>query len=205
MSVAHIEILVEEPSMDALLQILLPKILRAITFRVRAFQCKAKLLKHLPDRLRGYRRWLPDNWRLLVIVDRDNDDCKVLKETLEKAAARAGFRTRSSSTGTTYSVVNRLAIEELEAWYFGDWDAVRAAYKRVPKTIPEKKAYRDPDAIAGGTWEAFERILKQAGYFTTGLRKVEAARSIAPHMNILQNTSGSFRALFDALTAMGDS
>jgi hypothetical protein len=26
-------------------------------------------------------------------------------------------------------VVNRLAIEELEAWYFGDWEAVRAAYQ----------------------------------------------------------------------------
>jgi hypothetical protein len=38
-------------------------------------------------------------------------------------------------------------------------------YPRVSKSTPERAKYRDPDAIAGGTWEAFERILQNAGYF----------------------------------------
>ncbi len=35
----------------------------------------------------------------------------------------------------------------------------------------------DPDAIPGGTWEAFERVLQRSGYFQTGLRKLEAAQT----------------------------
>jgi hypothetical protein len=204
MSVSHIEVLVEEPSMEALLQILLPRILGTISFHIHPFQCKTELLKHLPIRLRGYGHWLPEDWRILVIVDRDNDDCNELKHILEETALDEGFITRSSRHGPRYSVVNRLAIEELEAWYFGDWMAVRAAYPRVKGTIPDKSAYRDPDAIRGGTWESFEQILRQAGYFKTGLRKIEAARSIAPHMSIPQNTSRSFQIFHEAIVEMAN-
>jgi hypothetical protein len=204
MSVEHFEVLVEEPSMEALLQVLLPGILGTVEFRVHAFQCKAELLKHLPNRLRGYKPWLPEYWRILVIVDRDDTDCTALKENLEKMARDVHLPTRSSRKDANYTIINRLAIEELEAWYFGDWEAVRRAYPRVPATIPKKKPYRDPDAIAGGTWEAFERILKNAGYFTTGLRKVEAARTIARYMEPVRNTSHSFRVLFDALSEIRD-
>ena len=99
-------------------------------------------------------------------------------------------------------VVNRLAIEELEARYFGDWEAVRAAYPRTSATIPSQSKYRNPDAIAGGTWEAFERVLQKAGYFTGGLRKVEAARAVATHMEASRNTSPSFCAFRDVLLEM---
>ena len=64
------------------------------------------------------------------------------------------------------STANRIVMEELEAWNFGDWEAVRAAYPRVSKGVPRQVGYRDPDAIAGRTWEAFERIMKRSGYFT---------------------------------------
>jgi hypothetical protein len=67
---------------------------------------------------------------------------------------------------------------------------------------PDKAAYRAPDKIKGGTWEAFLRVLQQAGYFTTGLRKIEAARAIAEHMVPSRNTSPSFCALRDALDEM---
>ena len=99
-------------------------------------------------------------------------------------------------------MVNRLAIEELEAWYFGDWSAVKSAYQRVPVNIPRTARYRDPDMITGGTWEAFQRILQRAGYFETGLRKIEAARAIAAHMTPSENTSRSFQSLRTALMKM---
>jgi len=98
--------------------------------------------------------------------------------------------------------VNRMAIEELEAWFFGDWEAVRAAYPGVDENVPKKSKYRDPDAISGGTWEALERILRRAGHFQTGLRKIEAARAIAQHMNPAENRSQSFCAFRDALSEM---
>lgn len=202
MKIERVEVLVEEPSMEAALQILLPRLLATISFQIHPFQCKAELLKHLPARLQAYRRWLPDNWRILVVVDRDQDDCLNLKRSLQEMAHAAGFSIRDAGVGAPCLVVNRLAIEELEAWYFGDWAAVRMAYPRVSATIPQKKGYRDPDSISGGTWEAFERILQKAGYFKTGLRKVEAARAIGPHMDPIRNTSHSFRVLCDALAKM---
>jgi hypothetical protein len=137
-----------------------------------------------------------------VVVDRDDDDCDELKARLEKMAVDARLATRSKAGGRPYVVVNRLAIEELEAWYFGDWEAVRASYPRVPATIPSQARYRDPDAVAGGTWEELERVLQKAGYFKIGLAKIEAAKAIAANMAPGRNSSRSFQVLRDALAEM---
>lgn len=202
MSVERIEVLVEEPSMEMALRVLLPKILGSTSFEVYPHQGKADLLARLPERLRGYATWLPDSWRIVVIVDRDDDDCISLKTQLEEIARTAKLASRSVARGDGYVVVNRIAIEELEAWYFGDWEAVTGSYPRVPVTIPAKSQYRDPDAIRGGTWEAFERVLQQAGYFKQGLAKIEAARTIAAHMSPAKNTSRSFQVFRDAMSEM---
>jgi hypothetical protein len=202
MAVSHVEVLVEEPSMEAALRVLLPRVLGELSFEVYSHQCKDDLLRCLPDRLRGYAAWLPDDYRIVVVVDRDDDDCLALKQRLEQMASDAQLRSRSNAGDRPYQVVNRLAIEELESWYFGDWGAVRAAYPRVPETIPNQAKYRDPDAIAGGTWEAFERVLKRAGYHQTGLRKIEAARAVAEHWQPQTNRSHSFRILHNVLREM---
>lgn len=186
--------------MEAFLQTLLPRMLPdGPTFEIHAFGGKGDLLGKLDQRLRGYRRWLPPDWRLVVMVDRDNDDCHELKAQLEESAANAGLRTRSQSGAGNWQLVNRVVIEELEAWYFGDWDAVRTAYPKVNPNLPRQRGYRDPDDIKGGTWEAFERILKRYGYFTTGLRKIEAAHAVAAHIAVDQNRSQSFARFRDAI------
>lgn len=110
---------------------------------------------------------------------------------MDEIASAAGLRTHRRDGGS-WQVVNRLAIEELEAWFFGDWEAVMSAYPRVADNIPHQAGYRDPDAITGGTWEALERVLQRVGYFKTGLRKIEAARSIAEHLVPERNRSRSF-------------
>jgi hypothetical protein len=188
--------------MEAALTELLPRVLRGLGFTIHAHQCKDDLLKRLPGQLRGYAAWLPEDWRIVVIVDRDADDCVDLKQMLDDLVASAGLRHKSSSIAGQWQVANRLAIEELEAWYFGDWDAVRAAYPRVSPTTANQSRYRDPDAIAGGTWEALERILKRAGYFRTGLRKVEASRAIAAYWEPSRNSSRSFQKLMDCLNEL---
>lgn len=208
MTVEHVELLVEEPSMEAALRLLLPKVLGDLSFEIYPHQCKDELLLRLPQRLRGYgqRRksdaWFRDSCRIVVVIDRDDDNCTKLKRRLEKIANEAGLATRSSAKGGAYMVVNRLAIEELEAWYFGDWEAVRAAYPRASATISSQAKYRNPDEIAGGTWEAFERVLQKAGYYSGGLRKVEAARAVATQMEPSRNTSPSFCTFRDVLREM---
>ena len=199
----HFVFLLEEESMEAFLQALLPRLLpEACSHETHTVQGKRDLKRTLEARLRGYARWLPENWRIFVLVDRDRDDCEALKDELEGTARRAGLQT--ISRGGHWLLANRIVIEELEAWYFGNWQAVRQAYPRISPRIPNRAGYRDPDGIAN-TWEAFERILQRHGYFTTGLRKKEAARAVAEHIDPAENCSGSFsvfhRTLMDAIPA----
>lgn len=200
MTAIHLELLVEEPSMEAFLRALLPRLLpQGRSFQVHPFQGKSDLLGKLQARLRGYAKWLPDDWRIVVVVDRDDDDCRNLKERLEDIAASAGILTRSMAHGRPWQLVNRIAVEELEAWYFGDWAAVCSAYPRVSADIPNKASFRDSDAVRGGTWAAFERVLQRYGYFKAGLPKIEAARTIGAKSLVGRNHSQSFAAFRDAI------
>ena len=200
MNVHHLEVLTEELSMEAFLETLLPSLLPVgATFAIHSFGGKQALLKNLRNRLRGYSRWLPKGYRIVVVIDRDAGDCLELKTRLESISRGSGLVTRSCAEGGRWQVVNRIAVEELEAWYFGDWAAVCEAYPRTSRNIPGKASYRDPDAIRGGTWEAFERIMQRHGYFGAGLRKVEAAHAVARFMDPMRNSSASFAKFRDAV------
>jgi hypothetical protein len=201
MRAEHLEILVEERSMEAFLLELLPRLLGdQTTFRVYPSQGKPDLLRNLPARLRAYAKFLPASHRIVVIVDRDDDDCRELKRALEQAAAGAGLKTRQGGSIADWRVVNRIAVEELEAWYFGDWNAVQQCFPGVPATLEKRAGFRDPDGIRGGTWEAFERVLQRAGYFESGLRKTEAARSLGRLVMPERTTSRSFAVFCEALS-----
>ena len=188
--------------MEAFLRAVLPKLLGDTHFTIHAFRGKDQLLKRLPSRLNGYARWIPPDYRIVVLVDRDNEDCGKLKAQLEQMAFNAGLTTRSQPVGGRFTVINRIVIEELEAWYFGDWQAVQRVYPRVSQYVPAKSRYRDPDAIQGGTWEHFARVLRRAGYYKNGLRKIEAAQTIGPLIDLENNRSHSFQCFRDALRGL---
>jgi hypothetical protein len=191
----HIEFLVEEDSSAEALKFLVPKIVgNEVTFFLHSFQGKRDLLDALPERLEGYSKWLPDDWRIVVLTDRDDDDCLRLKRQLDEIAMRKHLVTASSrSAGISIQVLNRIAVEELEAWFFGDVDALVAAYPRVPATLARKRGFRDSDGITGGTWEALERTLQRAGYYRAGMPKIEVARKVSALMEPRRNRSGSFK------------
>lgn len=195
----HLEILVEEPSAEATLNYLVPRIVPDVSFDVHPYSGKPDLLAKLPQRLQGYSKWLPDDWRIVVLVDEDREDCLTLKQQLEGAANKAGLVMRSSAASKQKPIqlANRIAIEELEAWFFGDVPAIVQAYPKVSPNLGKKAKYRDPDGIGGGTWEALERVLKKAGYHPGG--KIEVARNISQHMDPDNNTSHSFQVFRDAL------
>jgi hypothetical protein len=203
----HFEFLVEELSAEAALSELLPRLIGPdATFRIHPHQGKKDLLDNLLGKLRGYSRWLPNDVRdvrIVVLIDLDSGDCKKVKATLEQLARAAGLKTKSSAKGQDKpQVLNRIAIEELEAWFFGDVEALCSAYPGVPPTLAAKSGFRDPDTIKGGTWERLERVLQKAGYFKGGLAKIAAAREIAKHMQPERNRSKSFGVFRDGLQAM---
>ena len=187
--------------MEAALEYIAPMILGAQhTFKSHNFGDKPSLLKKLPDRLRGYRSWLPNDWLLVVLIDEDRQDCHDLKDRLENIAVAAGYKTKSNAVaGDRFHIINRIVIEELEAWFFGDIEALVTAYHKISRNLENKARFRDPDAISGGTWEAMERVLQKKGYYPQRLPKIEVAEAVSQHMDPDRNRSRSFQVFRDGL------
>jgi hypothetical protein len=166
-----LEVFVEEQSAEVALKSLLPKIVPGVAFQVVSFNGKTDLLRKLPDRLRGYTHyWAEMGLRIVVLLDRDNDDCVELKNRLAEIAREAGL----PADATLF----RIVIEELEAWFFGDVPALHAAYPKVPPSLGSQTKFRDPENVPGRASKGLAHVLRD--YHKKGLEKVRAAREIAP-------------------------
>ncbi|MBC3991090.1 DUF4276 family protein [Streptomyces sp. AC563] len=200
----ELEVLVEEESASEALKPLLARVLQGsdVQLRIRRFQGKPDLLKKLPDRLLGYAaaRRRGSDVRVVVLVDRDNDDCATLKKDLDRFARQAGLTPRvDADNAGCFDVLNRIAIRELESWYFGDWDAVRKAFPKVAKEAP--RAYRaNPDLPAGKASDVFEKILSSSGVRIAS--KPEWGRRIGPRLSVEENRSPSFHAFLSGVRAL---
>jgi len=200
MRTEHIELFVEEASMAIALRTLVPKIRADLTFNIYEFQGCQDLLGKLPNRFKGYRSWFPPNWRIIVLIDRDRKNCLALKRQILNMAKQAGLRSQALRNATPQVLV-RLAVEELESWFFGDIPALCAAFPGVSPDLGKRAGFRDPDAIKD-TWEQLERVLQRAGYFRGGLQKIRCAREVTQHMEPASNLSHSFRVFRDGLRAL---
>jgi Domain of unknown function (DUF4276) len=151
----HIELQVKEPSAEEVLRCILPRLIGdKVSYRIINYGGKRRMLQRLPKRLQAYAKRLREGekLRLVVLLDRDDDDCRELKGCLESMARAAGLSTKTAPHGDgSFFVVNRLAIEELEAWFLGDGDAIRAAFPRIGR-YEAQASYRNPDQVRGGTW-----------------------------------------------------
>lgn len=199
-----IEFLVEEPSTEEALKHLLPSLIRQrARWKLINLGSKYRLLKVLPKRLAAYRQRIDtgEDLRVVVMVDRDNDDCAALKRQLEDAAVRAGLVTKSApAVDGRFVVVNRIVIEELESWFIGDPAALRLAFTSLPRIIETKGMFRTPDQ--GGSWESLHRFLKRHGIYRSGYPKIDAARRIAPKMDLRGNRSPSFQIFIQGVESL---
>lgn len=200
----HVDFHVEEPSMEVALRHLLPAVVRdRATYSIINYRSKERLLRTLPQRLRAYfERVAREDLRILVLVDRDDDDCLELKGRLERFAQQAGLRTKTTAGAGSFHVVNRIVVEELEAWFFGDVEALRAIYPKIPASLVRNASYRDPDNVRGGTWEALHRLLKKHGYLGEVFPKKMIAEEIAAKMNPERNRSRSFRCFVEGVESL---
>lgn len=200
----QIEILVEEQSAEEALKHLLPRLIgNRAKWKLINLGSKYKLLGALPQRLAAYSQRIGqgEDLRVMVLVDRDDDDCKVLKRRLEAAAVNAGLATKSTPDAEgRFHIVNRIVIEELESWFIGDPAALRQAFTSLPAVDATKGIFRNPDN--GGSWEALHRFLKKHGVYKSSYPKIEAARRIAPRLDLNANRSHSFRVFVDGVEAL---
>lgn len=200
----RIEFLVEEPSAEEALKHLLPRLVKQrAQWKLINLGSKYKLLKALPQRLAAYRQRIAagEDLRVVVLVDRDNDDCAALKVQLEDAARRSSLATKSDpDIDGQFYVVNRIVIEELESWFIGDPAALRQAFTSLPRIDERSGIFRTPDN--GGTWEALHRFLKRHGIYKSSYPKIDAARRIAPNLDPQANRSPSFRIFVQGVEAL---
>jgi len=191
----RIEILVEEPSAEEALRHLLPKIVSDRSrIKIINMGSKHKLLSALPARLRAYRQRIDkgEQLRLVVLVDRDNEDCIHLKHKLERMAHEAGLHTKTAPDAHgSFTVLNRIVVEELESWFIGDPQALRKAFPSLSAINVKTRPFSNPDN--GGSWENLHRFMKKHGLYRNCFPKIDAAQKIAPHMDIRNNRSASFR------------
>ena len=205
----HFEVLVEDQSGKAMLDILLKKIIdEPHTFEVKSYKgighiprnlmstsdaSKRLLLDQLPRLLRGYGRTFagyPEDYPAAVIVVCDLDD-RCLKNFREELFAVLNACDPKPETRFC------IAIEEGEAWLLGDIPAVKAAYPSARDNVLNR--YKN-DAICG-TWELLadavyrggSKKLKSEAWPAVGREKSNWSKTIAPHMDVENNASPSFR------------
>ena len=141
--------------MEKTIDNLAPKIIKdRATYKIINYRGKTRLLRELPKRLRAYRnRIKKEDIKIVVLLDEDRKSCLELKGVLEKLSENAGLYTKSNpDSDGKFTVINRIVIEELEAWFFGDSEALIKCYPKLPRNLRLKAQYRTPDTIKGVTW-----------------------------------------------------
>ena len=208
----HIEVLIEDSSGERLLGVLLPKLLGEQgdphTWRTHHYKgvgrlprdlkpsgdpVKRILLDQLPRLLQGYGR-TPGIDAVVVVVDSDKRNCQDFLAELKSLA---------DSCQPAPRTLFRLAIEEIEAWYFGDRLALFAAYPRAKADVLDRYVQDSPC----GTWELLadaiypggSKSIKKSGWPSPGQIKHDWAARIGPQLELDRNVSPSFHKLLDGL------
>ena len=99
-----------------------------------------------------------------------------------------------------------IAIEEGEAWFLGDRNAIMRAYPNAKEDVLDQYSQ---DEICG-TWELLADAifpggaitLSEKGYHIVGQEKFRWAENISPHMTIESNESTSFDYFMKKLTEL---
>ncbi|MCE1249002.1 MAG: DUF4276 family protein [Firmicutes bacterium] len=211
----HFEVLIEDQSGKTTMEILLPKIIgENHTFRIIAYKGIGRipkdigknenpghriLLNSLPRLLKGYgqtfKGYGAENKALLVVIcDLDNKRLTEFKNELLSL-----LESCSPKPETLFI----FAIEEGEAWFLGDTEAVKKAYPNAKEQV--LKTYVN-DSICG-TWEKLAdaiynggaKALEKKGFHAIGEEKSKWARKITPLMNLNKNNSPSFCYFLDKL------
>jgi len=208
----HIEVLVEDSSGAKLIEALMPHVIgpegEPHTWRIHPYKgigripqgltakadpAKRALLDQLSRLLSGYGK-TPGVDAVVVVMDNDKRNCK------EFLAELNAILTRCSPAPRT---LFRLAIEEMEAWFLGDQQALLAAYPKAKKDVLAR--YKQ-DSICN-TWELLadavypggQASIYKAGWPLPGQIKHEWAEKIAPYMNVEINASHSFGKFRDGV------
>lgn len=174
--------------MKVLLEGLLPRLVPDLPFLCITHEGKQDLEKSIPRKLRA---WTEPGVRFVVVHDNDSGDCRALKARLSGLCCEAG----------SGDAMIRIPCQELEAWYFGEPEALAKAYDRPELARLSRKArYRDPDVVSNPSHQ-IEALVPE-------FQKISGARRMAGVLTGDGNRSHSFRVFLDGVrrlaSTMGD-
>ena len=176
-------LMVEEPSMKELLNILLPKILPDnIGWLVIPHNGKGDLRASITKKLQG---WLIADDKFVIVHDQDSNDCLQLKNELLLLCQNC-----------RNDFLVRIVCVELESWFFGDLKAVSLAYGKDYTQLTAKRKFRDPDKLKN-VKEEFHRLVHVH-------QPISGAKMIGLHMSIGNNKSHSFNTFVSGVKRICD-
>ena len=167
----HFEILVEDISGKTALEIIVPKIISAEhTFKIISYKGigriptdlksasdpkKRILLDQLPQLVQGYgqtfSQYPPDCPAVLIVIcDLDNRCLSTFRRELLDIVNKCNLPPKTQFC---------IAIEEGEAWYLGDFAAIKKAYPKAKQKVLD--SYTN-DSICG-TWEKLADAVYSGG------------------------------------------
>lgn len=172
--------LLEEPSAEAMLEGILPRMLPpSVSYRCIVFEGKQDLEAQMVRRMRLYR--VPGA-RFIVLRDKDSGDCRIAKARLVAKCAEA----------QKPEAVVRIACHELESWYLADLAAVEAGLGMSGLTrLQGKNPYRAPDTLGSPS-----RKLRD---IAPGYQKIGGSRLIGQHLDLGNTRSRSFHNFVKAI------
>jgi hypothetical protein len=216
----HLEILIEDLSGKKSLEALIPKLTNAEdTFRIHPYKgigriprnmkdpedaSRRILLDNLPKLLKGYGRtfngYPPTSPAAVVLVcDLDDRPFHVFLKELN------GILDACNPAPTAEFC---FAIEEGEAWFLGDNQALKTAYPNAKNHVLESYVQ---DSICG-TWEILadavyqggQKALSARGWQAVGAEKYRWAEKISPKMDVDNNNSPSFAFFRDTVRKLAN-
>ncbi len=155
------------------------------------------LMHNFPSKLRAYGKSMTDNEVVVILVDLDNrQNCSLFKSELLSVLELCENKPK---------LLVRIAIEELEAWFLGDKNAILKSFPNAKTHLID--TYTQDSQC--GTWEFLSKVIYNPSFqklLATNKRsqlvieeKVKWARMIAPNMNVEENLSPSFICFRDGL------
>lgn len=156
------------------------------------------LLHNLPSKLRAYNKTKDKNLVIIILFDLDdNTDCVKIKQEIVDIVDQCC---------PDVKCLIRIAIEELEAWFMGDQQAIKNAYPNAK--IDKINSYVQDSQC--GTWELLgdiidsqkvRKIIKESGKGSQRLceLKCEWAKNISQKMDVENNKSPSYKQFRDGL------
>ncbi len=175
--------LLEEPSMKALLDGLLPRLFPGwepeTHFKCVPHQGKSDLDASVPRKLNAWR--IPGD-RFVIVRDNDNAKCTDIKQRYLAICHAAGRP----------DTLVRLVCQELESWYIGDLQALAEAFDNPKLDTPAlRKRFAHPDEWAKPSAEV-ARLVPE-------FQKTGAARLMSQHLRAEGNRSPSFMAFVEGV------